>query len=99
MEGDALIIFMGSLVLIAASIWMVFFKARVPIPEGLPRGITRFTLEILNDWLRLFGGLTGCVGLPMASILALAVLQGGMTPWHFVGAILLFVLMIVWRMR
>jgi hypothetical protein len=97
--NDATIIFLGCVAVIAVSIWMVFFKARIPIPQDLPRGVTRFTLEVINDWLRLFGGLTGCVGLPLAIALGLAVLSGGMTPWHFVGAMLMFVLMIVWRMR
>ncbi len=99
MTGDALIIFLGCLAVIAISIWMVFFKARIPIPEDMPRGVTRFLLEIVNDWLRLFGGVTGCLGLPIAVALGLAVLTGGMTPWHFIGAMLMFGLMMVWRMR
>jgi len=99
MTGDALIIFIGSLAVIAISIWMVFFNARIPIPENLPRGVTRFALEVLNDWLRLFGALTGCLGLPVATMLALAVLSGGMSPWHFVGAMMIFGFLVVWRMR
>ena len=99
MEGDALTIFAGSVVAVAASLWLLIFRPLIPIPEALPRGVTRLLLELVNDWLRLFGGWFACGCLPVVLMLALGALQGGMQFWHWPAAIAIFAVLAVWRLR
>ena len=99
MEGDRLIIFLGSLGAVALSLWILIFKPQIPVPEVLPRGFTRLLLELVNDWLRLFGGWFACGCLPIGLMLALGTLQGGMQFWHWPAAIVIFAATAVWRLR
>lgn len=97
--GDTLDVFLLALAMVAGSVWMLFFRARLPIPAMLPRGITRATLETFNQWLADYGGWAGCFFLPIGAMLTLGVLAGGMAFWHWPLALLIFAVLAVWKMR
>ena len=97
--GDEVIVFLIAVAAIVGSVWTMFFRARVPIPAGLPRGFTRATLEIFNQWLADYGPWAGCFFLPIGLMLALAVLEGGMSFYHWPIAVLTFAVLGVWKMR
>ena len=99
MEGDALIVFIGASAAVAASLWLLFSKPSIPIPEAMPRGLARLLLESVDDWLRLFGGWFACACLPVALMLALGALEGGMQFWHWPAAVVIFAVLAVWRLR
>jgi len=99
LQGDALIIFIGSVVVLALSTWVLFARPLIPIPQWLPGGITRTMLELCNDWLRLFSGWFAAGALPVALMLAFGTLEGGMQFWHWPAAIMIFAVVAVWRLR
>ena len=99
LQGDALIIFIGSVAVLALSTWVLWSRPMIPIPGWLPRGFTRLMLELTNDWLRLFSGWFAAGALPVAMMLALGTLQGGMQFWHWPVAIIIFAVVAVWRLR
>ena len=98
-QGDTAWVFLLALAMIAGSVWMLFLDARLPVPRGLRRGVTRLVLEIANDWLRLFGGVAACFFLPLGVMLALACLSGGLAFWHWPVALAMFAALMVWRLR
>jgi hypothetical protein len=98
-SGGALIVFVLAVVMIAGSLWTLFFRARLPIPAGLGRGVTRATLEVFNLWLADYGGWAGCFFLPIGTMLALGVIEGGMAFYHWPIALLMFAVLAVWKMR
>ena len=59
----------------------------------------RIFMEIVNDWLRIFGIPTGCFFLPIGSMLVLACLEGGLSFWHWPVALIMFAVLMVWRLR
>jgi hypothetical protein len=99
LTGDTLWVFLIALAMVAMSVSLLFLRPRVPIPERLPRGFTRGTLETVNDWLASHGPTFGCMCLPVGSMLALAVLQGGLRFYHLLLTLLIFAMLVVWRMR
>ncbi|MBC6440988.1 MAG: hypothetical protein GDA49_11405 [Rhodospirillales bacterium] len=99
LRGDALIIFIGSVVAIATSLWVLAFRPLIPVSDRLPRGFTRLMLELCNDWIRLFGGWMAAAVFPVGLMLALGTLQGGMQFWHWPVAIVIFAVVAVWRLR
>jgi hypothetical protein len=97
---DTLSVFMIAVVMIAGSVWTLFFRARVPIPAGWSRrGFARASLEILNQWLADYGGWSGCFFLPIGSMLALGVIEGGLAFYHWPIALIMFAVLAVWKMR
>ena len=96
---DSAWVFLIALAAVVGSVWTLFFPARLPIPQGLPRGVTRATLEIFNQWLADYGGWAGCFFLPIGLMLMLGVLSGGMAFWHWPVALLTFAVLAVWKMR
>jgi len=99
LSGGNLHVFLLALAMVAGSAWMLFWRARVPIPAALGRGVTRTLLELVNSWLSLFGGWAGCFFLPIGTMLMLGVLQGGMAFWHWPLALAMFAVLAVWRNR
>ena len=98
MEGDTLGVFMIALAMVAGSIWMLFLNPRIPFPADSPKAF-RIFMEIVNDWLRIFGIPTGCFFLPIGSMLVLACLEGGLSFWHWPVALIMFAVLMVWRLR
>ena len=96
---DSLIVFVLAVAMIAGSLWTLFFRARLPIPAGLGRGFARATLEVFNQWLADYGGWAGCFFLPIGTMLALGVIEGGMAFYHWPIALLMFAVLAVWKMR
>lgn len=99
LTGDTLWVFLIALAMVAGSVWMLFFRARLPIPASLPRGFRRGVLEIFNQWLADYGGWAACFFLPIGTMLTLAVLQGGLAFYHWPIALVMFAVLAVWRMR
>ena len=98
-QGDTASVFLLASIMMIVSVWMLFLKPRIPIPQALPRGLTRFLLEICNDWLRIFGGVAGAFFLPIGTMLVLATLTGGLAFWHWPVALVMFAGLIVWHLR
>lgn len=98
LSGDNLDVFLIALVMVAGSAWTLFFRARVPVPQGLP-GFFRAILEITNTWLQLFGAWAGCFFMPIGAMLVLGVLAGGMAFWHWPVALIMFAVLAVWKNR
>lgn len=92
-------VFVLATLMVVGSVWTLFFHARVPIPAGLPRGATRATLEIFNQWLKDYGGWAGCFFLPIGSMLVLGVMAGGLAFYHWPIGLLMFAVLAVWKMR
>ena len=98
LSGDNLDVFLIALAMVAGSAWTLFFRARVPVPQGLP-GFFRAILEITNTWLQLFGGWAGCFFMPIGAMLVLGVLAVGMAFWHWPVALIMFAVLAVWKNR
>ena len=98
MEGDRLQLFLISLGVLAISIWFLFLNPRLPVPAVAP-GVIRYVLGFVNDWLRIWATPAGCFFLPVATVLSLACLEGGMAFWHWPVAVTLFAALLVWRLR
>ncbi len=98
MEGDTLSVFLIALAVVAGSIWTLFLNPRIPIPSGSPK-VVRFLMEVANDWLHIFGIPAGCFFLPIGSMLVLACLEGGLSFWHWPVALVMFAVLMVWRLR
>jgi hypothetical protein len=96
---DSLFVFLLAVLMIAGSLWTLFFRARLPIPAGLGRGFARATLEVFNQWLADYGGWAGCFFLPIGTMLALGVIEGGMAFYHWPIALFMFAVLAVWKMR
>ena len=75
LSGDSLHVFLIALAMVAGSAWTLFFRARLPVPAGLP-GFFRAILEIANTWLNLFGGWAGCFFMPIGTMLLLLLGDG-----------------------
>jgi len=99
LSGGNLHVFLVALAMVAGSTWVLFFRARVPIPAGLGRGFTRGLLEMINTWLALFGAWTGCFFMPIGTMLVLGVLAGGLAFWHWPVALMMFAVLAVWKNR
>ena len=97
--GDTLDVFLLALGTVVGSIWMLFFRAQLPIPAALPRGLTRATLEVFNQWLADYGGWAGSFFLPIGAMLMLGVLAGGMAFWHWPVALMIFAVLAVWKLH
>ncbi len=99
LTGGNLDVFLVALAMVAGSVWVLFFRARLPIPVGLPKGFTRAFLEVVNQWLADYGGWAGCFFLPIGAMLTLGTLSGGLAFWHWPVALMTFAVLAVWKMR
>lgn len=99
LTGANLHVFLLALVLSAAAIALLFLRVQIPIPAWLRPRFLRAVLEILNDWLRTHGPTLAAMTLPVTTMLALAVLQGGLALYHLVIMGVMFAVLVVWRMR